>query len=323
MSKVLERLTRREPVDLISDYTKSYAAKVRFSMLGPVASGKSTIAAGIVLTCETISSLVPNFYCRVLPTSTHIVSDANNLRLGRFPEKTDPYTPRPPEAGLLLCERGWKNKKAQVPVCDVAGEITDYIQAKVSGFTPSEIIRKRLQTINQEVITTVRDSQGFITALAADEALMFREKPSILDPDAYTYNVMNEVLEYRRRNKKDDPHIIVVLTKWDKVMERAKSVDMDVYDDSQMGFAKFLANGFPATNMLFKPLIDKGQVKFFRSWFNIQKREDGSEVYWEGTESPRIRILENKELDAIIKYAPDYSQQDYVNMVHHIGSFAQ
>lgn len=77
MSKYLPEWMKPKPVDMMGDYTKSYKVKTKFGMLGPVAAGKSTICAGIVHTCETLSSLVPNFYARVLPTSTHILRDAN------------------------------------------------------------------------------------------------------------------------------------------------------------------------------------------------------------------------------------------------------
>ncbi len=321
MSKYLPNWLKPKPVDMMGDYTKAYKVKVRFGMLGPVASGKSTIAAGFVHTCETLSSLVGNFYCRVLPTSTHVLADANNLRLGRFPEKTDPYLPRAPEAGFLICERGWREKKVQVPICDVAGEISDYIAIKASGYTAAQVIRQRLQTINTQVIETIKDCQGFITALAAPDALMFRESASTFDSDVYTHTVLNEILEYRRRNNKADPHVMVVLTKWDEVIKKAKDIQMDVYDESQDGMAKFLANGFPATNMLLKPLRDKGMVKFFRSWFKVKCREDGNKEFWPGTDKPIIELVEDET--GYIRFRPAYSEADYVEMVRYIGSFGQ
>jgi len=324
MSKILSGLDfwkSKKPVDMIGDYTKAYGVKTRFGMLGPVASGKSTIAAGIVHTCETLSSLVPDFFCRVLPTSTHILSDANNLCLGRFPEKTDPFTPRAPEAGLLICTRGWREKKVQVPICDVAGEITDYIQTKASGLTPSQIIKQRIQSVNTAVVETVKDCQGFIIALSAPDALMFRDKPSILDPDVYTYTVLNAIFEYRRRNKRPDPHIIAILTKWDEAKARAKEIQMDIYDESESGMERFLANGFRATSMLLKPLIEKGNVKFFRSWFAIKTREDGSKIYWDNTDKPVIDLHEDP--DSFIRFRPKFAEEDYVKLVRHIGSFGQ
>ncbi len=320
LEAITKHFPKPKPVDMMGDYTQAYKVKTKFGMLGPVASGKSTIAAAIVHTCETLSALIPNFYCRVLPTSTHILADANNLRLGRFPEKTDPYMPRTPEAGLLICERGWREKKVQVPICDVAGEITDYIEAKASGYTPSQIIRERMHTINQEVINTVKDCQGFIIALAASDALMFRDNASTFDADVYTHTVMNEVMEYRRRNRKSDPHIVVVLTKCDKVSELMKNIQMDVYE-SQESLNRFLANGFPATSMLLKPLRDKGKVKFFRSWFFTKKREDGTEVCWQDSKKPVIDVLEDE--NSYFRFKPRFSDGEYKDLVSYIGSFSE
>jgi len=308
---------------MMGDYTKSYKVKTRFGMLGPVMSGKSTIAAAIVHTCETLSSLQPNFYCRVLPTSTHILSDANNLRLGHFPEKTDPYLPRAPEAGLLICQRGWREKKVQVPICDVAGEITDYIATRASGFTPSQIIMQRLQSVNTEVVATIKDCQGFLIALSALDALMFRGNPSTFDPDVYTHTVMNDILEYRRRNHKPDPHVRVILTKWDQVVEKAQDIQMDVYD-SQDQLDRFLANGFPATSMLLKPLRDKGMVKYYRSWFNIKKNEEGNPMHWPVTDpseskKPIIEVYEDPT--SYIRFKPRFSDLEYRNLVEDLGSF--
>jgi len=313
-----------KPVDMLEtgDYTKAYNVKTKFGMLGPVACGKSTICAGIAYTCETLSSLVPNFYCRVLPTSTHILADANNLTKGQFPEKTDPYAPRAPEAGFLICQRGWREKKIQVPICDVAGEITDYIANKASGMTSAQTIKIRMQAINTAVVETVKDCQGFIIALSAPEALMFRESASSFDSDVYIHTVLNDILEYRRRNRRPDPQIIVVLTKWDEVVVKAKAIAMDAYNESQDGMGKFLANGFPATNMLLKPLRDKGNVKYFRSWFNIKKREDGmTPEYWPNTQKPIINIIEEEQ--GYIRFRPDFSETDYAQMVNYIGSFGQ
>ena len=324
MSKYIQKLkdtVHGKPVDMMVDYTHAYKTKVQFGLVGPVACGKSTICAGIAHTCETLSSLVGNFYCRLLPTSTHILTDANNLKLGIFPEKTDPFLPRAPEAGFLICERGWKEKKVQVPICDVAGEITDYIAMKAEGFTPAQQIRQRLQNVNQQVVNTIKDCQGHIIALAANDALMFREANKKFDPDAYVYNVMNSILEYRRRNRKPDPVILFILTKWDEVIQKAREIDMDVYDESQNGLAKFLANGFPGTNMLLKPLRDKGNVRFFRSWFKIKRREDGTPMYWPDTQQQIIDVIEDPT--AYIRFRPNMAEQDYVDLVRCIGSFGQ
>jgi hypothetical protein len=176
--------------------------------------------------------------------------------------------------------------------------------------------------VNTQVVNTVKDCQGFIIALAADEALMFRESASTFDADVYTHTVMNEIFEYRRRSRRPDPHIIVVLTKWDEVMTKAKDIQMDVYNESALGMARFLANGFPSTSMLLKPLRDKGKVSFFRSWFNIKREEDGiTPVYWKGTDKKIIEVIEDES--AFIRFKPSFAETDYANMVRLIGSFGQ
>ena len=312
------------PPDMMEegDYRHAYNVKTKFGMLGPVAAGKSTIAAAIVYTCQTLSSLVPNFYARVLPSSSHILADANNLRLGKFPEKTDPFTPKAPEAGLLIGETGgWKEKKIQVPICDVAGEISDYIQEKAAGFTPGQIIKHRGESINTQVVNTVKDCQGFLIALAANDALMFRESASTFDADVYTHTVMNEIFEYRRRHRRADPVIIVVLTKWDEVMTEAKDIQMDIYNEPGLGMARFLANGFPSTSMLLKPLRDRGKVYFFRSWFKIKRDEKGRPICWPNTDKKIIDVIE--EENSFIRFKPAFDEKEYSNMVRLIGSFGR
>jgi len=149
---------------------------------------------------------------------------------------------------------------------------------------------------------------------------MFRESTSSFDPDVYTHTVMNEIFEYRRRNRKTDPDIIVVLTKWDEVAEKATEIQMNVYD-SQDALARFLANGFPATSMLLKPLRDKGKIQFFRSWFSIKKREDGTKEYWPNTDQPVIDVFEDS--DSFIRFKPKFSDDEYRRLVQYIGTFGK
>ncbi len=304
---------------MMGDYRRNYKFKAKFGMLGPVASGKSTIAAGIVYTCETLSALIPNFYARVLPTSSHILQDANNLRQGKFPKKTNPLHPRAPEAGLLISERGMlKNTGVHVPICDVAGEVTDYIYKKCD-LSPREQIDARLGSINRTVVDTIRDCEGFIIALDANDSIIFC-KAEENDNDVYVHSVLTNILEWRRTHRKKDPHIIVVITKWDEVISKAKDVGMDVYDESQYGLARFIDNGFPATSMLLKPLRDKGMVKYFRSWFTLATDNEQKTLYWDTEKlKPKIKIIE--DANEYIRFRPDFSLPDYIALVNYIGSF--
>jgi hypothetical protein len=319
MSKFIPSWMKKEPVNLTDD-EKDFKAKTEFAMIGPVSAGKSTIAAGIVHMCETLSILVPDFYARVFPRSTSILQDANNLKQGMFPEKTNPYMTRAQEAGIMICHRKWKNRKVRVPLYDLAGEITDHIVYKAIGNTPAQMIQNRMQNVNQDVVNTARDSDGFIAALPADEALMFQETPGPIGADVYIHTVLDAVMRYRLNNHKPDPYVIIVLTKWDTVIQRAKSLGMDAYDE-EGGLERFLANGFPAMYMLLKPMRETGKVKYFRSYFMIKRRENGDPVCWPDTNKPIINILDKE--NEYIRYKPEMAEEDYKNLINYIGSFAK
>jgi GTPase SAR1 family protein len=318
LPKVTRELAGAKPVDMMGDYRKNYKFKARFGLLGPVSAGKSTLCAAIVETCEDQSAIDATFYARVLPSSSNILRDANRLRKGHFPEKTDPTAPQAPEAGLLISKKGMiKDNGVHVPICDVAGEVSDYLCATGGGCgSPSERIRARDSGIAHAVIDTVRDCQGFIIALDANDSLLLGDDEQ--DNDSYMHDVLTNIFEWRRRNGKPDPHIILVLTKWDVVMSKAKDLGMDAYD-GENGLQRFLDNGFPAMSMLLKPLRDKGMVKFFRSWFKIATDPEGKPIYWEGTGKPKIDIIEKE--NAYIRFKPNFSQPDYTDLIDHIVSF--
>lgn len=310
-----------KPVDTLGGY-KSYKAKVKFAMLGGVGKGKSTVAAAVVVTLQNLSAVDPNFYADVLPQSSHILSEANNLRLGQFPDKTDPSSPRQPEAGIVICQKGpFGNKGTQMPICDMAGEVTDYIEAKSSGLTPKEQLHDMAQSINMEMYNTAKACQGIIVTLSAEDSLLFADGPQDKDQDVFTHNALAAMFEYRRINHLPEPYVIVILTKWDRVAAQSKSIGLDVYDDTgeTNGLAQFLDNGFPATAMMLKSLRDKGRVKFFRSWFTILTDSDNNIVNWPGTTKPKLKIISTP--NAYLRFKPAYAEEDYIGLVRYIGSF--
>lgn len=320
--KVTREVAGAKPVDMTGDYTKDYKAKVRFAMMGPVAAGKSTVAAAIVVTLQNLSALDPNFYARVLPTSSHILSEANNLRLGKFPDKTNPDQAEAPEAGIIICQKGnFGNKGTQMPICDMAGEVTDYIEAKSSGLMPKDKIQEIAQSINMKMYNTAKNCQGIIITVRASDSLLYSDGPQEKDNDVYTHNALTAMFEYRRKNHLPEPYVIVVITQWDKVATQSKLIGMNVYDETgeMNGLARFMDNGFPATSMLLKPLRDKGHVKYFRSWFTIEKDADNKEILWPGTNKPRIKITE--DAGSYLRFKPAYAEEDYIGLVRYIGSF--
>ena len=318
MPKVTRAIADAKPVDMMGDWRRKYKFKTKFGMLGPVAAGKSTICAAAVLTCATQSAVSSDFYARVLPDSCDILNDANRLRQGHFPLKTDPLAPKAPQAGILISKRGMTgNTGVHVPICDVSGEISDYLSDEGAGNSAYEKIHSRNSGVNWQVIETVRDCQGFIIALDCKDAIMFNDG-SRPDSDVYMHNCLTNILEWRRRNGKSDPYVIVILTKWDEVMTMAKDIGMDAYD-GEVGLQRFLDNGFPNMSMLLKPIRDKGRVKFFRSWFKQATHPETKEPLTWPDGKPKIKVIETES--NWIRFKPDYSEPDYIDLINYIGSF--
>ena len=319
MSGLIPDWLRHKPADIEASFYEAQKYKTHFSMLGPVGGGKTTIAAATVLTAETLSAQVGNFYCRVLPQSSHIIADANNLRVGRFPKKTDPFNPVPPEAGLMVCERGWRDKKVQQSVCDVGGEVFDHMLVD-----PRTALSQKRQLADRRVIDYVRDSQGFAVVLPAPKAILFRTSHEQHDPDEHVYRVLSQTLEWKRLNRREVKGIAVWLSQWDEAMDIAKDMGMDIYDpvEPQAALARFMDNGFPSVAMLLKPLEAAGKVKYFRSYFQIKKREDGvTDMTWE--DDPKAKVIDVLDDPAsYIRYKPKYSEQDYIDYIRWMGRFA-
>lgn len=326
MSKLLQRLNpfQRKPMTLDDDpygYNR-INFKVRFSLVGAVNAGKSTLAAAIAVAAQSMSAQLASFYCRVLPKSSNILIDAENLRKGRFPAKTDPYSPVAPEAGLVFGQRGSgfraKDKIMQVPICDVGGEIYDFM-----GITrPNTIQYERIKNINRQVVQHIRESQGFIIVLPAPDAVMFSRDYRDKQTDSYLYQIMSQVMDHKLYSKTKIEGVAVWLTKWDQAQEDAKALGMDVfYQDDYRSMERFLVNGFPALSMLLKPLRDAGKVRYFRSKFSIAKREDGiTPLTWDDGQ-PRIEILEDP--NSYIRFKPVFEEQECVNFIKWAASFAQ
>jgi hypothetical protein len=179
---------------------------------------------------------------------------------------------------------------------------------------------ERLKNINRQVVNHIRDSQGFILVLPATDAIFFRKGHLRLDADSYLYNIIGQVMDWKKASRAKIEGIAVWLTKWDQAMEAAKEIGMDIYAGDK-GMARFMDNGFPGISMLIKGLRDEGRVQYFRSYFNIAKRDDGftDETWPDG--SPRIFIKEDP--NHYIRFKPDFDGDEYVRFIKWAGSFAK
>jgi len=298
-----------------------YKYKSRFAMLGTVGSGKSTVAAGIILTAQTLSGDWPDFYCQVIESNSDILLDASNLRRGRFPGKTNPYQPHPVESGILLIWGGvLGEKKVQVPICDIAGEDVQQMIRQSRRTLGPESFNANVQLLNY-----IRDADAFLLCVPASRALMFYDdeqierEPSadteVGDPDVPVARILNDVINYKAKTRGKPINAIgVIITKWDLIAPYAARYGMDLYDPTGEGLTQFMKVCFPATAMTLKPYIDKSKVKFFPSHFQVQRDSDGIVKRWGGG-GDRIDVIQERTV-------PRYREQSYVNLFEWLRSFA-
>jgi len=302
--------------------TPFYKYKTRFSMLGTVGSGKTTISALTVLTAQTLSANMPEFKCRVLETTSGILEGTSNLRRGRFPPKTYANAPYAYESGLLIKWEGrWREKNIHIPICDLAGEdIQLMIQTYKKGmYDPNPSTYGAMSSI----INYVKKSDGFILCVPASKALLFtgeneslEKEPGDLvgDPDVNLYRILSEVISHKEITRgKPIKGIAVVITKWDLLAPFAVNMGMDLYDPTGQGLTRFMDVCFPSTSMLLKNYgLEK--VEFFPSYVQVERNDDGTIKTW-NDKTDQIKIIREKRL-------PQYSESSYVKLIEWLKSFA-
>jgi hypothetical protein len=309
-------------------------------MLGTVGSGKSTVAAGIVLTAQTLSADRDNFVCRVLENTTNILQDASQLRRGRFPQKTSPYQLYAPEAGLLmLWKERWSKKKVQVPICDVAGEDIQEMIRKAGVTAPNN----ESYLANARLIQYVKDSDGFILVVPSSRAAFLfdsdfqLEKEAaelVVDPDVNLARILSSVISHKDRSRgKPIKGIAVVVTKWDLLEPFADNLGINFYkkiytNDGKYteeidlaAIKRFMAMCFPATSMELKASGLGDMVQYFPSHFTaLRDLNSGAIQTWpDGT----YKIKRKEKNPKLQRLVPEYSEKSYIRLFEWLRQFAQ
>jgi len=300
-------------------------------MLGTVGSGKSTVAGGIVLTAQTLSSAYPNFFCRVLENTTNILADASNLRRGRFPVKTNPYQIYPPEAGLLMLWRGrvFGEKKVQIPICDVAGEDIQMMihqYRKVVG-----PLGTAAYSAASQLVRYIKESEGFIVAVDASRAVIGRKGEQVQaetdkhihpDPDVNLVRILNDVFDYKEQIRKPIKAIAIVITKWDELKPHVEHLGMNIMEPTKHDLTIFMRTYFPSVNQAIQSYQfahPNTKITYFPTYVEIErndkgkpkKRDDGSY-----TIKPKDSLL------IADMRKPSYSEQTYAELIDWLLGFA-
>lgn len=266
-------------------FMRHYDKKTRFSLIGTVGSGKSTIGACTLITAHTKSNDEPNFYCRTIEHKSNIRVAASNLRRGIFPPKTVPTGNSTYEAGLEITWEGLLGEKhVHIPIVDVAGEDIQFMLEEYNQGVTNTIDRINYLRL-KELVQYIKESTGFIMALPAPRAYIGNDQveaePEDLaaDPDVNLSRLLEQIINYKRLHRGEPiKFVAVMITKYDLFQDYALQNGMDLY--TAEGIDKFMRTLFPDTNMQLKYLRDKGLVKFYPSYVSLTYDEHGQLQMW-------------------------------------------
>ena len=317
----LNPLKTRGPIPKEGVAPHQYSFKNRWSLIGTVCSGKTTIEALLVLAARTLSFGVRKFYCDVVENQSTIMDDVSNLQRGRFPAKTRAYNQYAMEPGLLLYwDEMWSNKQIHIPICDLAGEDL-MLGQKGTTMSPGPAAYSAAKHLQEYV----QESDGLILVAPASKALLFKNdvrverEPSDIafDPDVNLARIFGGIIDYKRThsNSKSLKGCVIMISKWDLVEPYAVEMNMDVM--TEQGRERFLEVCFPFTRMKIKAMqrVFKTKVLFVPSFVEVERDGQGNIVYWDAEKKePRIKVGENR--------MPSYGMGWMADTINFLGQFA-
>ena len=263
---------------------------------------------------------MPNFRCRILEGTSTVLDATSLLRSGRFPEKTQAYSPYRAESGLLLRWKGrLSEKRVQVPICDIAGED---IQIMIERFHKNVGLGPSAYSAAMKLVNYVKESDGFILTVPASKALGIkgfaeREKESgdiHFDPDVNLHRILSAIMTHKEQSRGTPiKGVAVVITKWDLLRPYAENLGMDIYDPSGAGLKEFMDVCFPATSMILKDYELNEKLRFFPSYVELERDRNGKAKTW-GPNNFKISVGARRN--------PSCDLQSYVNLIEWLRGFA-
>lgn len=321
LKDTLNPFKTRGPIPQEEVAPHQYSFKNRWSLIGTVGSGKTTIAALLILAARTLSFGVRKFYCDVVENESGIMADVSNLQRGKFPAKTRAYNQYAMEPGLMLWwDEMWGGKSLHIPICDVAGEDLQLGQ-KGTAMAPGPAAYSAASRLQDYV----KESDGLILVAPASKALMFRGDAQLereasdieFDPDVNLARIFGGIIDYKRTHSGSKPlkGCVVMVSKWDLLERYAVEMNMDVL--TEKGRERFLEVCFPWTRMKIKAMqrVFNTKVLFVPSFVEVERDGGGNLVYWHQEKTqPKIKVGDNR--------MPSYSMGWMADTINFLGQFA-
>lgn len=328
MSNFLKRFQRQQQPTVSPMHEYQY--KSRFSMIGTVGSGKSTVAALTVVASQSLAADMPGFKCKVIESTSQIIGDASRLRRGQFPAKTMPYLTYAMESGLLMrWEASFnKHKNLQLPIADISGEdLQLLIDRQKRG---SDKITNIAYTAAMSLLNYIKESDGYLIVIPASKAVLGRdqqfesESEGIdFDPDVNLHRILDRLFTHREKNyRKPLVGLAVCVTKWDMVQDHMENTyGIDGYNPQ--GLREFMNTFFPATSQLLGFYGYDKTAYFFPSYVQLERNEDGTPKL-SNLDDPQSKIIKVKttNTDGSPCKKPSFNEQRYIDLLKWLHQFA-
>ena len=302
----------------IGDLLDAQPDSNRITMIGTMGSGKSAFLAGLLVAADRKVNKSENtdfpFRYYLKEGSGNIEHDKSALRAGHFPPKTGALKASIIEPGLtfewahetaLLGKRVPLSKKqAYMPICDLAGEDLCRLIEKVNQI---RTLQQASQINEQRMISMITQSTGLMLIIKATRAqglgIEIEQEPIGIEglsiySDANLKRMVDGIIRYKKLNRSSPPirGVAVVVTAWDGLAPAAEKISLitgkkfDPTDIaiSQESLKKFMYMCYPSTSAAITSL-HLNNVRYFPSFFEIERDSNNNPICWDGTQSPKIK----------------------------------
>lgn len=288
-----ERIRKYIPSQIIPFNAPRGMTMPRVPLFAPSGAGKTAFAGGWILAEQDKANYGKDFFTDVDEGGSDIRLAVDNLKIGRFPEKT-------PKDELFEAITYFKWRELGglrwvevcAPVIDPSGEnvreIIDFYNNRM--YTPNPKVAKELNWLHKYIL----DCDAAILILDATKAKGVFEKGLSIDvsykgnPDTEAARVLEAMMNYKAQNKGSRKlrGALVAITKVDAIKDYLPP-KMNLETDD--GIREFLARCFNHTySKLMYRRIAFDALPF---WFDV-KEEDDKPVVWEDDGKPMIAMDE-------------------------------